>query len=65
MTRWDMIKACWGDLRQWREACEKAKRDGWKYEEVQWIVNLCHPFTVLMVVVFSLVIISFIAESFK
>lgn len=53
ITRWEMIKAVWGSLDELREACERAKADGWTHAEVQWIIDLFHPSTALVVVLLA------------
>lgn len=55
ITKKELAVACRGSFSEWREACERAKRDGWTEQQVQSILFWHHPSTWVLGVLIALV----------
>jgi hypothetical protein len=57
MTKRELAKiAAFGSLREWEDACIRAKREGFSYDKIAVILLLSHP--VLWLAVVALVAVS-------
>ncbi len=65
ITYWEMVKALNGSFSDWRRACEKAKASGWTFAQVDRIIFLWSPITLLLVIFAIVLIIAVLTSPWK